>query len=254
MTHLPHLAGRTFTASAFCQARARLPLAVFQALVRRLATAMRPLTQEDQSRWRGHRLILVDGSGFSMPDTPPLQAHFGQSKRARPGCGFPVAHLLAVIDATTGLLLEAFAAPLHSSDLGLVRRVHPALEPGDVLIGDRGFCSYWHLARVRAFGLQAVFRLHQKQIVDFTPGRPHALPERPAPRGMPRSRWWHAHSLTDQVVEWFRPARRPAWMDAAEYARCPESLVVRELRYRISTPGFRTREVTLVTTLVDAAA
>ena len=77
-----------------------------------------------------------------MPDTPELQAHFGQSKRAKPGCGFPVAHLMVLFDAATGLLHEAFAAPLHSGDLGLVRRLHPHLRPGDVLVGDRGFCSF----------------------------------------------------------------------------------------------------------------
>jgi len=56
------------------------------------------------------------------------------------------------------------------------------------------------------------------------------------------------------VVEYFKPAKRPAWMSEAEYAALPESIVVRELRYRITAAGFRTREVTLVTTLLDAEA
>jgi hypothetical protein len=74
-------------------------------------------------------LIAVDGSCFAMTDTPELQAHFGQSKEAKPGCGFPVAHLMVVVHAATGLLLEAFAAPLHSHDMGLVARVHPGWSP-----------------------------------------------------------------------------------------------------------------------------
>ena len=41
-------------------------------------------------------------------------------------------------------------------------------------------------------------------------------------------------------------------MTAEQYASLPEELVVRELRYRIGRAGFRVREVTLVTTLVDA--
>ena len=82
-----------------------------------------------------------------------------------------------------------------------------------------------------------------------TPGR-----ARSAPKGMPRSRWIRAYGLMDQVVEYFKPAERPAWMSEAEYAALPESIVVRELRYRIEVPGFRTREVTLVTTLLDAEA
>ena len=58
----------------------------------------------------------------------------------------------------------------------------------------------------------------------------------------------------DQVVEYFKPVRCPVWMSADEYRKLPESIMVRELRYRITAPGFRTREVTLVTTLLDAAA
>jgi IS4 transposase len=69
---------------------------------------------------------------------------------------------------------------------------------------------------------------------------------------MPRNRWIRAGGTMDQVVEYFKPAERPAWVSAAEYGALPGSIVVRELRYRIEVPGFRTREVTLVTTLTDA--
>jgi hypothetical protein len=55
-------------------------------------------------------------------------------------------------------------------------------------------------------------------------------------------------------VEYFKPVRCPEWMSAAEFASLPGSILVRELRYRIMAPGFRTREVTLVTTLLDPLA
>jgi Transposase DDE domain len=255
MAHLRRLAALSVTESAYCQARSRLPLAVFQAVLRRIVSALHPITREDGGGWLGHRLILIDGSSFSMPDTPELQARFGQSKKAKPGCGFPVAHLMVVVHAATGLLLQAFAAPLHSHDMGLVARVHPDLKPGDVVVADRGFCSFAHLASLLARGVHAVFRVHQKQIVDFTPGRPHVPPTRKrAPKGMPRSRWISAVGRLDQIVEYLKPATRPEWMTTDEYERLPESIRVRELRYQISAPGFRTREVTLVTTLLDADA
>ena len=72
LTHVSLLAGRAFSASAFCQARARLPLAVFRALLRQMVRALIPDT-EAIGRWRGHRTFLVDGSSFSMPDTPALR-------------------------------------------------------------------------------------------------------------------------------------------------------------------------------------
>ena len=251
LTHVSLMAGRTFSASAFCQARARLPLAVYQAVLRGIVTALAPDTQA-HGRWRGHRTFLVDGSSFSMPDTPALQAHFGQPGNQAKGCGFPVAHLLAFFHAGTGLLLEVVAAPLRSHDMSGIRAILPLLTAGDVLVADRGFCSFAHLALLMSRGVHGVFRLHQKQIADFTPGRAHAAPgQKRGVKGMPRSRWIRACGLRDQVVEYFQPARRPEWMSEAEYRALPESIVVRELRYRIEAPGFRTREVTLVTTLLD---
>jgi Transposase DDE domain len=254
LNHVSLLAGCAFTASALCQARTRLPLAVFQTVLRGLVKALVPDT-EAVGRWRGHRTFLLDGSSVSMPDTPELQAHFGQPGNQAKGCGFPVAHLLVLFHAGTGLLLEVLTAPLRSHDMSGITAILPLLLAGDVLVADRGFCSFAHLALLMAQGAHGVFRLHQKQIVDFTPGRAHARPGQRAPhKGMARSRWIRAYGLMDQVVEYFKPAKRPGWMSVAEYAALPESIVVRELRYRITAAGFRTREVTLVTTLLDAEA
>src|SRR5712691_8444983 len=200
-SHLPHLAGQRFTASAFCQARTRLPLGVWQRLLRR-TTASLDQTTQDEGRWRGPRTFLVDGSSFSMSDTPELQEHFGQPGGQRPGCGFPVAHLLALLHAGTGFLMEVLAAPWHTHDMAEVATLHAALRPGDVLVGDRAFCSFAHLALLRQHGLHAVFRVHQKQIVDFTPSRPHTTPKAPATqKGLPRSRWLRQLGGTDQLVE-----------------------------------------------------
>jgi len=253
LTHVSLLAGRAFTASAFCQARAALPLAVYRTVLREMVKGLIPAT-ETVGLWLGHRTLLEDGSTFSMPDTPELQAHFGQPGAQAKGCGFPIAHILALFHAGTGLLLEVIAAPLRSHDMAGVLGILPLLMAGDILVADRGFCSFAHLALLLSKGAHAVFRLHQKQIADFTPGRAHAQPRKAAPKGMPRSRWVSACGLMDQVVEYFKPAQRPKWMSEDEYRVLPESIMVRELRYRITAPGFRTREVTLVTTLLDAVA
>jgi hypothetical protein len=254
LTHITLKARRAFTESAYCQARARLPLAVFRAVLRFVIRGLVPRT-EVEGRWRGHRTFLVDGSSFSMPDAPELQRHFGQPGGQAAGCGFPAAKILALFHAGTGLLLDVIAAPLRTHDMARVDAVHPALGPGDILVGDRGFCSFPHLALLLGRGVHAVFRAHQKQIVDFTPGRSHAGPrDKKAPAGRPRSRWLRALGALDQVVEWFKPRDRPAWMTAEQFAGLPETITVRELRYRVSQRGFRTRSVTLVTTLLDAEA
>jgi hypothetical protein len=251
LTHLPHLTRAAFTASAFCQARARLPLAVFQTLVRQVAEAG---VSGEAGRWRGHRVFLLDGTGVSMPDTPALQAQFGQPSEQRPGCGFPVAHLLALFHAGSGMLLDLLVAPLRSHDLSYITDVHPHLSAGDVLVGDRAFGSFAHVALLVGRAVQGVFRVSASRIVDFTPHRLPAQPGKRASAGRPRSRWLRRVGATDQVVAWRKPAACPPWLTRAAYAALPTTVTVRELRYRITQPGFRTREVTLVTTLLDAAA
>ena len=252
INHLVRISGLCFTGSAYCQARSRLPLAVFRELLRRVADRIKPVI-DDAGKWHGHRVFVADGSSFSMPDTPELREHFGQPSVQGPGCGFPVAHLLALFHVGTGMLMEVLTAPLCTHDMSGVARLHPQLRDGDVLLGDRGFCSFAHLALLAARGAHGVFRIHQRQIVDFTPRRAHARPgQKKAPKGLPRSRWLRGSGPTDQVVAWLKPAERPDWMTAEQYASLPEELVVRELRYRTGRAGFRVREVTLVTTLVDA--
>jgi Transposase DDE domain len=252
-SHLPHLSGLRFSAAAYCQARARLPLRFFALLLERFSSAVQRSALDD-GRWQGHRTFLVDGSGCSMPDTPALQDAFGQSTEQRPGCGFPVAHLLGLFHAGTGVLLKLVVAPLLTHDLAQVQKVHPMLAPGDVLVADRGLCSYAHLALLVQAGVHAVLRVGARQIVDFTPGRPFVLPSvrrTPAVKGIPRSRWLKALGVHDQLVAWLKPKTCPSWLARETLAALPDSLVLREVRYHLSTPGFRTREITLVTTLLD---
>lgn len=252
--HLPRLANRRFSGEAYCTARARLPLAVLQTLLGTATRAMLAATR-DSGLWLGHRLWLVDGTGFSMPDTAELRNHFGQPGGQAVGCGFPVAHCLALVHAASGLIQKFVVAPLRTHDLSLVSTLLEQLTRGDVVAGDRGFSSYAHLGLLWQRGVLGLFRAHQKLRVDFTPDRPHVPPgvhRTRGQRGLPYSRWVKQLGKLDQLVEWFRPKERPAWMTAAQYAALPECLLVRELRYTIKRRGFRVREVTLVTTLLDS--
>jgi hypothetical protein len=253
LEHLALLGGGLFTSEAYCLARAVLPLVVFRWVLHGLVKTLVPITDQE-GLWRGHRTLLIDGSAFSMPDTPELQKAFGQPGAQKPGCGFPVAQILALFHAGTGVLLKVMAMPLRSHEMASVGGTHPDLKPNDVVVADRGFCSFAHLAMLTKDGVFALFRMHQRQIVDFTANRPHARPgDKRAAQGLPRSRWLRRLGELDQLVEWFQPEEPPEWMTAEEYAALPATLIVRELRYQVGRPGFRTRTVTLVTTLWDAA-
>jgi len=125
----------------------------------------------------------------------------------------------------------------------------------DVVVADRGLCSCAHLAILVQAGVHAVLRVWARQIVDFTPGRPFVRPSvrrTPAVKGLPRSRWLKALGIHDQLVVWLKPKTCPSWLTREALAALPDSLVLREVRYHIATPGFRTRQITLVTTRLDA--
>jgi hypothetical protein len=249
---LARLAELPFTATAYCLARKRLPLALFEDLLQHVCDALFPEVQET-GRWRGHRTWSLDGSSFSMPDTPPLQARFGQPSMQAEGCGFPVAHLLALFHAGTGLLLRVIASPLRTHDMRHAAVLHPELAEGDILLADRGFASFAHLALLFLRNLHAVFRCHQKQIVNFRIGRKHTS-QRKGRKGMPRSRYVRRLGRWDQLVEYTKPTTKPKWMEEDAWATLPATLRVRELRYLTPQRGYRTRVITLVTTLLDPEA
>jgi hypothetical protein len=124
-SHLPHVSGLRFSAAASCQARAKLPRHLFALLLERFGSAVQRSALDD-GRWQGHRTCCVDGSGGSMPDTPALQEAYGQPTGQRPGCGLPVARLLGLFHAGTGLLLKLVVAPLVTHDLAQVQAIHPS--------------------------------------------------------------------------------------------------------------------------------
>jgi hypothetical protein len=246
--HLPAAAGRAFTASAYCQARRRLPLALLERVGAEVAAAAAGGAAD---RWRGHRVWHVDGSSFGMPDTPELRAHFGLPNGVRPGCGFPSAHLLALFSAATGALLATVASPINTHDLTNTPSCHDVLAPGDVLVGDSHFGTYGHLAALAAGGRHGLFAVTAHRIVDFAPGRPHARTS--ADAGRPRSRWVASLGDRDQLVAWAKPKARPRWMAAEQWRAVPPELLVRELRRTVAGAGGRV-ELTVVTTLTDPAA
>jgi hypothetical protein len=254
--HVAHFGRWNFTDSAYCAARKRLPLGVIRRLAGSIAERFRTATTA-ASTWHGHRVWLIDGSSFSMPDTPELQAAFGQPGGQKKGCGFPVAKFLALFDLATGMLLRVEPAPLRSHEMSRSAVATAGLLPGDVVLGDRGFCSYAHIAILLNRKLHGVFRARQRQIIDFTPGRPRAAKEKGRKVRdatiRPHSRWVLSQGECDQIVIWDKPKHKPKWISEEEYALIAESVVVRELRYKIHTPGYRVGEVTLVTTLLDGS-
>lgn len=249
--HVVHLARLTCSATAYCQARARIPLAAYEQLLAQTTQAARSSTSPPL--WHGHRTLVIDGTGISMPDTEALRNHFGSPGGQAAGCSFPIAHLLAMFDSSTGLLIAAWAGPLRTHDMKDAAKLHPALQADDVLVGDAAFASYAHFALLSRQKLHGVFRMHQRQLVSFRADR--RLTGQ-LPKGTKAThagnRLLRKLGRFDQIVEYSRGSQKPKWLNAEEWHALPLTLLVRELRYFTQQPGFRTRVVTLATTLLDA--
>jgi putative transposase len=252
-SHVPRLLGKQVTAKAYSLARSRLPLEVFQQLLVVICSRLQGCI-DGTAHWRGHRVWVMDGTGCSMPDTQDLQKAFGQPPMQKAGCGFPVAHLLALFHVGTGMLVRVVAAPLRTGDMALAKFVHGELQSGDIVLADRAFGSFGHLAALAAMGAHGVFRIQQTRVVSFRQGRP------PTSQGSHQSKRWSVPSRRwikrlghhDQIVEYIKPRVRPSWLTHEEWSRFPSSLRVREVRYSLTATGYRSRSVTLVTTLLDA--
>jgi Transposase DDE domain len=259
-TAMTHLAGVNFSDTAWCQARQRLPIGLIEQVHHQLVNdTLKDLNQTDDAgdgdyRWRGHPVYVIDGSSDSMPDTPELREHYGVPLPCREGLGFPMSHLLLLMDHRSGLVIDCVDSPMYTSDMSQTPPMHAHLPKQAILPGDDAFAGWAHLALILRANLHAVLPPHHRRPVDFTPNRPGAGRKgKAADRlGKPRSAVVRSLGTDDQIVEYPKPAEKPAWMDQQTWDSLPPLITVREIRRTIKRHGFRPITVTLVTTLLDA--
>ena len=226
---LPRCSAKT---GAYCTAREDLPEEACSRLMRETGRAVDEAAPREW-RWHGHRVLDVDGSTFTMPDTPENQAEYPQVPGQRRGCGFPIARIVVVFSLAVGTVLDAAIGKYQGKLTGensLFRTLHPLLEEGDVVLADRYFSGWFDLALLEQRGVHAVVRKHQLRATDFRKGL------RLGP--------------DDHLVAW-RKSPRPEWMSQKQYAALPTLLLLREVRVYVQQRGFRSREVLVVTTLLD---
>ncbi len=219
--------------AAYCKARARLPLDVIEGINAHLVERMqRNIPHGDL--WHGRRVKLVDGTGISMPDTPENQEAWPQSSSQKPGCGFPSMNLVGVFCLHTGALIETATGDRHTHETTLFESLWHTLEKGDLVVADRGYCSFATFANLLARGVDALMRLPEKKMRQTIGSH------------IPKT------GDFDAIITWKRPAQRTPTMTPEEFESLPENISVRVVRYTIAEPGFRTRSVTLLTTILDA--
>lgn len=218
--------------SPYCQSRGKIPLeclaSIHDGLVRQAHAAV-----AEKDLWCGHHVLTVDGSTVTLEDTPENQAAYPQQSVQKPGCGFPILRLVAFFNLATGLITSWVTGHWLLHELALFQQLWEGLRPGEVLLGDRGFSNWGTLAQCQRHGLHGVFRANAKRSLDFRQGQ--------------------RLGRDDRLVRWSKPKPVPPYVSAELWAQLPAVLELRLVRCRLATPGFRTRQVILVTTLLDPA-
>jgi hypothetical protein len=219
----------------YCKARQKLPENVCARLAREVGEALHEQVS-DRGLLNGRPVKLVDGTTVSMPDTPANQAAYPQSRSQKPGLGFPIARVVALLSLASGAVLDLAIgryAGKNTGETALFRQLWRSLFPGDVVVGDRYFASYWDLVLPAMCAVDSVFRQHQLR-----------LSKRLRVRRL---------GVHDWLLRLPKP-QRPSWMDHDSYRNIPRELVVREVSFRVRVRGWRVRQITVVTTLCDADA
>lgn len=199
---------------AYCRARQRLPHALVSSLLQFTGRRLSAVAS-GRGSWRGRRVRLVDGTTVPMPDTAANQTAFPQPRVQKPGLGFPLCRLLALLCLSSGAVIDAATCPFQGKghdEQSLLRTLLDHLQPGDVLLGDALFGTYFLLAELQKRGVDGVFEQYgaRRCRTDFRRG--------------------HRLGTRDHLVELRKPAVRPPWMTPAQYAQAPDVLTVRELQ------------------------
>ena len=216
---------------AYCKARQRLKE---QFLLRLMRLTGKHLHEQPEPQWLwcGRRVVVFDGSRLTMADTENNQAKYPQPKSQAKGCGFPAGRIVCGFSLSTGAVLDAVISALSVGEVNLFRQLYIHLQAGDVALGDRIFGTFADICLLFARGVDSAFRLHGARKTDFRKGKRLA-------------RW-------DHIVEWVKPKQCPKGLKRKLFDQLPQRILLREVRFHIARKGFRTEDVTLVTTLLDA--
>lgn len=217
---------------SYCKARGRLSEGLIRGLLTPSANALDVQIPNDWL-WKGRQVKIMDGTTLSMPDTVANQAVYPQQKSQAPGVGFPLVRCVAVMSLATACVLDIAIGPWTGKETGehaLLRQLFHCFAAGDIALGDAYYDSYFLIAMLSEIKVDGVFHMHGSRKADFRQGR--------------------KLGKGDHLVAWQRPAK-PEWMGDEVYELMPAEMTMREVRVEINVPGFRTKHITMTTTLRD---
>jgi hypothetical protein len=212
---------------AYCRAKSRLPLDCFPTVLRTTANSADRLSPKTSQPLQGRPIKVVDGSTVTLQDTP-------KNRKALPAvtCGtFPIMRFVAFFSLLSGAIISVAQGAWGISELALMHSMAAELGVGDILVGDRGFGSYPVVAWLRLLG------------VDFIGRTTRRVDGRRRIKRLGRNDW---------LIQWKGSLSCSSlWLSASQRSALPGEMLVRAVKGSCYQKGFRVRQLTVITTLLD---
>lgn len=134
------IAMRVVSKSAWTQARRKLKYEAFIELNDEQVTYF--YENFEPVKWNGYRLLATDGSMAELPNVQEICEHFGVWHPAAGGeC--PKARVSQLFDVLNHVTIQALIEPKDQGERVLAQKHVKHLQPGDLLLMDRGYPAFW---------------------------------------------------------------------------------------------------------------
>jgi Insertion element 4 transposase N-terminal/Transposase DDE domain len=155
------------TTAAIWRARSRLGVAPLKTLFARVCL---PVASRDSrgAFYRDWRLVALDGTTFDLPDTASNVEAFGRPPRSGRGeenVGYPQIRMSALVECGTHVVFNAAMGPLRVGEATLARTLFGSLEPGMLLLADRGFAGLDLWKEASATGADLLWRVRKDLVL-----------------------------------------------------------------------------------------
>ncbi len=216
------------SSSAYCQARCRLELSFLKNVFRKLADFLSGKTLET---WKGFRVLVVDGTGLDMPDSPENRKAYPPRGEKEKGTTFPMLNLVAVFDLFSGGAIDWASGNKHSGEQSLWKKLMNKISIfGSIILGDDYYCSYGNIAAILQKRGHCIFPSEKSRNFEKI-------------KKMGKKDW---------IVRLRKPAARAKTWTQNQWKKFPEYIELRMIEIVMESAGFKTRKFRLFTTLADS--
>jgi hypothetical protein len=219
---------------AWCKARNRLKLDFLQVIRRRVNTYLNTRVR-CEDKYKGLVVKSLDGSSVQLDDTVENQKSYPQPTSQQPGCGFPVMGIMGVLNHAHGGWEEFAVGPHTAHDAPVAHKLLGCFSGGDLICGDRAFCTYELISGIALRGAHSLMRLHQgrHRVLNFRCGKRIGRNQR--------------------LVTWTKPSKQPSAspLTEAQWAVLPATMRIRLIRFGYRDRDGKKRRMVLATTLLD---